>query len=157
MILRMEETLRQLTTDDIHAIERRLGSRLPDDYRAFLLEYNGGRPVPCNFPIEGLLNNPFGTIHFFFGIDDPVQAYNIGWHREVMPGRLPDKLLPIACDHCGNLVCLSLYGEDLGAVLFWDCHTEPSEPSYASVHKIAASFAAFVESISDLSADPSGS
>jgi hypothetical protein len=150
MIDRMEETLRQLAPDDIDALERRVGLRLPDDYRVFLLKYNGGRPVPSGFPIEGLANNPFGAIHFFFGVEDPLEGYNIGWHRNVTPGRLPDNLLPIACDHCGDLICLSLYGDDAGAVLFWDWHTEPPEPSYDNVFRIAGSFSEFIDSLREI-------
>jgi hypothetical protein len=42
-----------LTDSDIHALERKVGATLPEDYRAFLLRWNGGVPEPGHFPIEG--------------------------------------------------------------------------------------------------------
>ena len=34
-----------VTEADVRAFEKKLGATLPDDYRAFLLEVNGGRTV----------------------------------------------------------------------------------------------------------------
>ena len=150
MIHRMCESGRQLSRDDIRRVELRMGIQLPGEYTAFLLKYNGGRPTPNAYPIEGLRNNPFGVIQVFFGIDDPLESSNLDWTYDVISGRVPPNLLPIACDDCGDLICLSLFGEDAGSVLFWDQHTEPSTPSYANVYKIADSFAEFLNGIREL-------
>ncbi len=48
--------------------EKKMGIKLPEDYRQFLLKNNGGRPDPANFPIRGLENNPFGGDTFFGGL-----------------------------------------------------------------------------------------
>ncbi len=154
MIQRMDESGRQLSHDDIRWIESRMGIRLPGEYIAFLLRHNGGRPIPNAYPIEGLENNPFGVVRTFFGIDDPIESCNLDWTYDVVRGRIPANLLPIACDDGGDLICLSLFGEDAGAVLFWDRHTEPSTPSYANVYKIADSFAEFLDGIRGLPGAP---
>ena len=62
MIERLDECARPLSAEDVQAIEAQIGVRLPDDYKAFLLRHNGGRPRPNAFPIQGLANNPFGVI-----------------------------------------------------------------------------------------------
>src|SRR5689334_12096299 len=42
----------KLSEEKLAAVEGTWGIRLPDDYRAFLLQHNGGvpRPVECRFP-----------------------------------------------------------------------------------------------------------
>ncbi len=154
MIESMEECGPPITSADIESVESRIGIRLPADYKAFLLKYNGGRPTPNAFPIEGLANNPFGGIQVFFGIDDPIDSCNLDSNYEIVSGSLPTNLLAIACNGGGDLICLSLYGDDAGAVLFWDSHhDQPYEPNYDHVYKIADSFPEFLESIQEVPLD----
>jgi hypothetical protein len=153
MLERMEESARQLSRDDIRRVESIMGIRLPKEYAVFLLKHNGGRPIPNGFPIDGLANNPFGMIHFFLGIDNPVEVCNIDWSYEVLNGRIPSNLLPIADDPGGNAICLSLFGDDAGAVVFWDHAAEHLPPTYANIYRIADSFTEFIESLCDLQAE----
>jgi hypothetical protein len=150
MLERMDECARRLSAEDVRAIEAQAGIRLPDEYKTFLLRYNGGRPRPSAFPIQGLVNNPFGVIQVFFGIDDPVESCNLDWNIKTLGRRLPANLFPIACDDGGDIVCLSLSGDDVGSVLFWDCYDEPDEPSYVNVYRIAESFPAFLAGLQPL-------
>jgi len=122
----------------------------PKKYRDFLLRYNGGRPTPRAFPIEELANNPFGVVHFFFGINDPIESCNLDWNFEVFSERIPSNLFAIGCDDAGDLICLSLFGHDAGSVVFWDRHTEPEIPSYENVYRVADSFEEFVDSLQKL-------
>jgi hypothetical protein len=96
------------------------------------------------------VNNPFGTVHFFFGIDDPVESCNLEWIYEVMNGRLQPNLVAIADDPCSDLICLSIFGDDAGSVVFWDRHTEPPEPSYQIVYRVAGSIEELLDSIQEL-------
>ena len=157
MIEKMKGCGRALCDKDIDGIEAHIGIHLPEEYRAFLLRYNGGRPTPRAFPIEGLANNPFGVILDFFGIDDTVESCNLDWNVETMNGRLPANLLPIACDDGGDLICLSLFGEDADSVLFWDRHKEKGAPSYENVFKIASSFTEFIDGVRELPDGPQAS
>jgi hypothetical protein len=147
MVYRFDECGPELCPERIRRLESELGMSLPDEYKTFLLRHNGGRPIPNAFPIEGLANNPFGVIQVFFGVDDPIESCNVDWNYDVHKGRVPSNLLPIATDDGGDLVCLSIFGDDSGAVLFWDRHSEPAEPSYENVYRIAASFAGFIDGI----------
>ena len=88
------------------------------------MQYNGGRPEPNTYPLLGLDKHPYGVVHFFFGIDGPIESYSLDWVYEVASGRIPDNLFPIACDDGGDLLCLSLYGDDAGSVVFWDYYAE---------------------------------
>jgi uncharacterized protein (TIGR02996 family) len=42
-----------VTGDDLDTLEKRFEIKLPPDYRAFLLNYNGGTPHPCSLRIRG--------------------------------------------------------------------------------------------------------
>lgn len=147
MLQDMKECVRALTEHDLDQLEIRIGVRLPHDYREFLLKYNGGRPIPSGFLIQGFPNNPYGMIHYFFGIDDQLESNNLMWHWEVMNGRLPDGLLPIAGDHSGDLLCLTLYGDKHGSVVFWDFYDEHYPPTYKNIYHVANSFSDFIDSL----------
>lgn len=150
MLNQVEDCGRPISASDIVVLEQRHGISLPHDYKTFLMKYNGGLPAPRAFPIEGLKNNPFGVVQEFLGIDCSLETSNLEWNYEVMKGRLPTNLFPIACDDGGDLICLSVCGTDAGSVLFWDCHTEPPVPSYDNVYRIANSFGEFLYAMQEL-------
>ena len=150
MITRIDDCGPSLTDQDIDSLESRIGSKLPVEYRHFLLRHNGGRPTPNAFPIEGFPDNPFGVIQVFFRVNGSLESSNAIWNWEVGRGRMPSNLLPIACDDGGDLICLSLFGEDAGAVLFWDFYGESPEPSYSNVYRIARTFAEFLDGIREI-------
>src|SRR5438128_2090769 len=102
---------------DIQTLEKRLNARLPDEYRNFLLEHNGGEPSPQIF----LINEREGTdiLRFLFGIGHD-EYYSLTDNIEDYSDRIPANFIPIGCDTFGNLICLSIKGEDVGKVYFWD-------------------------------------
>lgn len=106
-----------ISSDDIVALESQLRTQLPESYRQFLMKYNGGRPKPDTIQIEGL---PGGStdIQFFFGINDPMDSANVLWNWKSCSGRIPDQLLPIACDSLGSVFCIRLSGNSRGSVVF---------------------------------------
>jgi hypothetical protein len=64
-------------------------------------------------------------------------------------GRIPKKLFPIANDPFGNLICVSLTGEDCGAVYFWDHENEPDDEDteFRNIHLIADSWEEFIDGL----------
>ena len=147
MIKRMTEGGPPISYADVEQLEASIGRILPDDFKRFLIQFNGGRPEPNAYPLLGLDKNPYCVVHIFFGIDRPFESGNLEWNFEVMNGRIPDNLFPIACDDGGDLLCLSLYGDDAGSVVFWDYYAEHFPPAYDNVYRIpgADSFSAFIE------------
>ena len=47
-----------LTPQHLAEVEAELGAKLPGDYRAFLLNYNGGRPVPDTVAVDSAPGTP---------------------------------------------------------------------------------------------------
>ncbi|MBZ4375411.1 SMI1/KNR4 family protein [Corallococcus sp. AS-1-6] len=129
-----------LSNAELDSFEHRYGLRLPPPLRDFLLATNGGRPERDLFKLQGVPGNPFGRIHFFFGLNDPVESCNLDWNLEVFRDRLPPGLLPIATTEGADKVCLSVTGQ----VLYWDAHARPGT---ASVHLLAEDLDSFLSAL----------
>jgi hypothetical protein len=103
--------------DQIERLERRIGRPLPDEYRSFLRQQDGGR-----------LADNTEAVKEVFGLAPTVPEYANLWHKlDVYSSRVPDWLLPVASDEFGNLFAISTRDEDLGSVWFWDHEEEADE------------------------------
>lgn len=135
----------QLSEGDVEQLEAELRLIFPPAYRAFLLRYNGGYPNPNAFERES--NNRKGRqlsmVADFFGIED------LRLYREMLIDRMPENLMPVACDSGGNMIVVSVAGKDVGHVYFWDHNRETEPPSYSNVYKAAPDFQSFLESLHD--------
>ncbi|MGE6757050.1 SMI1/KNR4 family protein [Corallococcus interemptor] len=133
-----------LSNADLDAFEQRYGFPLPLPLRKFLLATNGGRPERDLFKLQGVPGNPFGRIHFFFGLNDPVESCNLDWNLEVFRDRIPPGLLPIATTEGADKVCLSVTGATAGQVFYWDAHARPGTNS---AHLLAEDLDAFISAL----------
>lgn len=117
---------------------------LPDDYKTFLLEHNGGKPYPNINPDR-----------------DIVVAYILGMHNgpfyaslyraiDVYMTRVPFSSFPIATDPFGNLFLMSIHPEGHGHIYFWDHEGEPEFQDGTYIDNcrfVAYSFSEFVENL----------
>ncbi|NNB93714.1 SMI1/KNR4 family protein [Corallococcus exiguus] len=133
-----------LSDTDLDSFEQRYGLKLLPPLREFLLATNGGRPERDLFKLQGLPGNPIGRIHFFFGLNDPVESCNLDWNLEVFQDRLPPGLLPIATTEGADKVCLSVTGATAGQVFYWDAHARPGT---TSVHFLAENLDTFISAL----------
>jgi hypothetical protein len=139
---------RGASEEEIRALERWLGAVLPVDYRTFLAEVNGGRPKQRAF--EGPTGDG-SVVHFFFTLDADGSHYRLYKETKAYAARIPEKLLPIACDPFGNLVLLDLGAKSVGAVYFWEHEQEnmDGDPYWDNISFISPSFTAFVEGLQE--------
>ncbi len=133
-----------LDEKELRLFERTQGLALPDAYRAFLLATNGGRPERDLFSLDGLTGNPFGRIHFFFGLKDPVESCNLDWNLAVFRGRIPADLLPIATTEGADKICLSVSDDRSGAVFYWDGHAREGD---RNLYFLARDFSSFISTL----------
>ncbi|RKH30568.1 SMI1/KNR4 family protein [Corallococcus sp. CA041A] len=133
-----------LSSADLDAFEQRFRLKLPLPLREFLLATNGGRPERDLFKLQGLPGNPIGRIHFFFGLNDPIESCNLEWNLEVFRDRIPPGLLPIATTEGADKVCLSVTGATAGQVFYWDAHARPGTNS---VHFLAEDLDTFISAL----------
>jgi SMI1 / KNR4 family (SUKH-1) len=115
------------TEGDIGAADKALGFPIPETYRSFLALTNGGQPIQSNF-------SEVVGVQEFLGLDDLVQYSNM------LRGRIPGEMIPIATAEGGNLILVSASRDD-GAVYFWD---HEREGAGSAVKLLASSFDDFV-------------
>lgn len=134
-----------LAEEGLAGIERFLGMRLPVEYRAFLLRYNGGKPVKTEFPIkshaEGCID-----LELFFGVTREKDADNLESNYRTHRSTLGKDLLPIARTPANDLLALGLTGDKRDHVVFYDVIEEDPK---ARLHDVADSFAAFMASLTE--------
>jgi hypothetical protein len=129
--------------DRIQQFENRFGASLPEDYRAFLLQTNGGYPDPGGFAIRG--TSDVSQVSRFLALDgerwDDIEVY-----QDRYDGRIPAGWLPIGYDDFGNLLLLGLEGANRGRVAFWDHELERDDPVDADtpLTRLSSSFSSFV-------------
>ena len=142
----------------VTGFESRLGHRLPEKYRHFVLEVNGGRPDDSCCEYE------MGVITQFYSLADPdsgrdLEAANFGLRAP------PDRaLLSIGYDESGANILIVLGGDHRGEVWLQDVADPRPEGSNPRVlwhdrrdmKKIAESFDAFLRTLRPLSAASTG-
>jgi hypothetical protein len=144
---RVEESAPALSEVRLRSVERELGVALPDDYRSFLLKHNGGRPFPAGLllPVDGTLV-PW-RLHFFLGIDDPVESCSLtSVHRVTEPTR-PAGTIPVASNEGGNLFYLRCADPSKGRVYFG---ATPADGRGVRPVQVSESFSQFIEMLCDL-------
>jgi cell wall assembly regulator SMI1 len=155
--LKIVESLeKKASPEDITKFEEEIGYELPEDYKKFLLEHNGGRPSPEGFSFEYRDSKKSSSLlDFFYGIQGETEEhYDLATNNQDFKGRIPSDMLVIACDQAGNQICLGLFGNVKGKIYFWDHEeeavSEGDPPVYGNLYFIANSFSEFVNGLSDL-------
>ncbi|MHC4830938.1 MAG: SMI1/KNR4 family protein [Planctomycetota bacterium] len=125
------------------ALEELLGTTLPEDYRACLLEHNGGRPVPRSFRVPGHREQVF-DVHYLYGLADRVETSLLEWRVNNYTDFVQDGLLPIGGTETGDQILLRVAGDPIGEVLFWDYTSGEGDQA---LYPIAPNFAEFLDSL----------
>ncbi|VUD46301.1 hypothetical protein TDB9533_00796 [Thalassocella blandensis] len=116
-LMKIVDSYTTLKTSDIEIIEKKLGITLPKDYRKFLLQNNGGKPIPDAVKLEG---EYFDYVACFYGIRSSNYSDDLFRNVREYDGYIPPHYLPIGESPGGDIYCLSLIAEELGAVYYWD-------------------------------------
>ena len=140
----------------IAELERKIGAVLPEDYRRFLDQYDGGFPEPPRFRITWkgqpwARRFPYDDVSIFFG-PSRASPSNLVIEWERFKDRVPRDTLPIGMDPGGSLILLGISGPRRGEVLFWASDyevEEGEEPDDRNVGFVAPSFTAFLDALVD--------
>jgi hypothetical protein len=100
LVTRLRERGPKLSEKEVEQFEREIGARLPEDYRWFLLTFNGGcyyEEYIIEFDTPG---GPVGSAIAGFSfcslnVVDSASGGDLRWLRETHDGRVPDGMIPI--------------------------------------------------------------
>ena len=145
----LQPYLARISEGDLVAWERRQGVSIPGgaaEYRRLLLGSNGGVPSAPGLVVPARPGVPPSTtiVRLFYGVGE-AEHTSIDWALDLYGQRMPAGRLPIADDHCGNMVVLRASGGQAGEVLFWD--HEQEESADGPLFPLAPSFSAFMRAL----------
>ncbi len=117
----MERRGHTVTEDDVRRFEQHIGHELPDDYRRFLLEVNGGRTAGthCRFAVRRDARHFETILNALFSLDDPNTSRDLATWQLYGEGHLPVGL-EIGADDGASPIVLVLAGPHRGEVWFLD-------------------------------------
>ena len=125
----------------IIALEAWLRRGLPGDYREFLRRHGGGVPMFADFELEDRGRRLQACVAVFLSAD-PASDYSISGTLDLLAGRLPRGLLPIAKDAGDDYVCLDWRGPTNRFVVYWH-HARAGFPDQVSW--VCRSFRGFLD------------
>ncbi|MBK8492221.1 MAG: SMI1/KNR4 family protein [Saprospirales bacterium] len=100
----------KLSAEKLKQFEKSNSFQLPEDYKQFLLKYNGGTPL------KPYLKEKDTNISCFFGLADEPDWFSLTNVIEDLAGRIPGSFIPIADDSFGKLILKSLALENYGEI-----------------------------------------
>ncbi len=157
----LTETGPRVTDEDVRHFERTIDHELPPDYRAFLLEVNGGYAPSSRCVFR--LRKDTTVLNSFYSLntpDDPGDLASAQLYPPYPLNDLPKDGIAIGYDGTGSRIVLILAGPHRGEVWFLD-RLNPDDDAdvrgdwfrRSDVLRIAGSFREFVDSLGPLQAD----
>jgi len=141
------EANKQINMNDIENFEVGYSLSLPEDYKQFLLKYNGGEPNKYLFKDKKL-----GTLvlNVFYGINIEDSYDELNNVIKTYKGRIHSSFIPIGDDPGGNQFVLGIKGKFKDKVYFWDHNTELENDEFSenvlpgNMYLLANSFDEFI-------------
>ena len=127
--------------NDVKRVELRVGATIPEAYRNFILNENGGEPKCVEYPIPDLGTS--SDVNTFFAFGDGAEI-EMAIEELTQSGESVHQIVPVGCDGYGNLILLDLRnGRE--EVLYWDRLRDFSQSNENyDCYVIAYSFARFL-------------
>ncbi|TSJ88010.1 SMI1/KNR4 family protein [Gilliamella apicola] len=141
------------TLEDISNFEKIIKGSLPNDYKDFLMKYNGGQPQPNSFRFFSDRNDE-SMADYFLSLGREKYS-NLLSYYDLYKDRIPSEFIPIAHDPEGNLIIMELKPNS-NRIYFWDHELEADEdetPNMDNVYYINQSFTKFINDLYPLKED----
>lgn len=134
----------ELSISELEKFEQLINYRLPDDYRHYLLNFNGAEPINtvCHVSdLEGATN-----LHTMLGIHNGPEYAKLELEFGDRNSTKKTGFLAFADDTFGNYFCLNLQRKKYGEVYFYN-HESSHASKIKTLSKVADSFESFIESL----------
>lgn len=137
---------------DISKFEGNFNVKLPEDYKSFLIENNGGYPAELLFtpdfveidPTVKAENRQGTDVEKFLSLSEVSFEYEDILNEDY----IPNEYVPIACTSFGNLLLIYVSSEkQYGGVYFANHDLYDSNNDCFTISKVANSFSAFINSL----------
>jgi hypothetical protein len=143
----LQDSYDPITEADLERFEDNLGARLPEDYRDFLVKYNGGFFPPfVSYRDTMVVAQLYGLL--------PEDEISDGLYVTNRRLDLRKGLVAIGSADCGDQICIVVSGRDIGSI-WWRCHEsgwheegDGREWPPANHERISDTFSSFFEGIS---------
>ena len=143
----------EINSKDIEKFEKIISTTLCNDYKEFLLTYNGQRGYPAKDAFPLIHNNSiYNNISDIGEVKEFLSLQQLIFESEHSDECIPHELITIAHDSFGNRICLGIKGEYYEKVYFWDHDwgNEGDEPvTYDNLSIIANNFSDFIDMLYD--------
>jgi hypothetical protein len=131
----------------VEKFEQLIGNHLPESFRRFLSEQNGGnKPKKENFSVLSTGERTMLSVLYKIDCEGRGELYD---EYIAFKSELPDGIISIGGDIGGNKICLNLSGAAAGEVLFYDHEIRPTfgKIPEQKLGFCAGSFAEFIEQL----------
>jgi hypothetical protein len=157
----LTQTGPRVTDEDVRDFERTIGHELPPDYRAFLIDVNGGY-APSSHRVFRLRKDTT-SLNSFYSLnvpDDPDDLASAQLYPPYPLNNLPKDGIAIGYDGTGSRIVLILAGPQRAEVWFLDTLNPDDNADVhgdwfrrSDVLRLAGSFREFVDNLGPRQAD----
>lgn len=133
-----------VSDDSVCAFETLIRAKLPTSFLNFLKSNNGGEIEDGFFKLS-INTEDTDRVQLFYGLHSGPEYSRLDSCFKAFRGRVPEGFIPIGCDPFGNQICLSVSGDDVGSIWFWN--HEDGLASNDGLLRLGADIDAFFKSI----------
>ena len=121
---------------------------LPEEYRTFLINYNGGNTLQTSFKIK----KESWDIRAFYGFGNADYEYNFQYFldHDFLSEHIQAGYLPIAEDSFGNYILLGISKQDYNLIAFFDHEKQKIIPYHLSFKEFLATIKSKVYKIKSI-------
>ncbi|MDA7026852.1 SMI1/KNR4 family protein [Bacillus sp. CLL-7-23] len=134
----------KVSLENIKTFEDDYNVTLPEEYKNFLLEYNGGDVNPNVFKISDEQGE--SALNTLYGLNISAEYDELSSVFDSLEGELPQELLSIGDDSGGNQICIGISGNYFGKIYIWMHDIEEGE-YMDNVFFLANNFNEFLDSL----------
>jgi len=141
------------TKEEISNFEKEINVELPNEYKTFLLKYNGGKPSKYVFPdTEDLYSFAISDL---YGLNTKQDYNDLRRSWNLFKDRIFKQFISIGRTIDGDQITLGISGPLKGKVYFWDHNTELENDEFTenvlpgNMYLLADSFNEFLNKLEE--------